>query len=504
MSIMNYPNPTELSISTMTVVSNIKDNKNLDDPIKLDLLSRIINICDDDDEVLKLKEGGITKVDYYTNLERNNININSMKFLKKNPFFNQVSLVFKYFDCRAVNVKLFNNGKLQMTGIQSENESEYISKNIINILKKSKLKIYTSINDLYSENKEPKINDYVLVYNNKSDKLSYYRWNYLNIIDNIELVLDLKLFDTNELKSEFIKLNGWVSDYNIIKFINVLNNQLKLLNNKYVNMSEKINEINKLNNNDNLSEKSKSLNVNHEIFKLTKILMYYKTTISHLSNVIKTLTKIQECDNQLISFITKKYREELTELIDMEDLSPFYEFNFIDDIENYKLQNIKIELINSDYTTNFMINNTKLNVIVKQKYKSFSSYEPNEYPGVKNKFFWNEKNIGNQGRCDCLPKCIERGKKSICIQITISVFQSGSVIITGAKSVQQIKDAYKYINDIFRENYEDIYCKQQLEPGKSQEKINNARKITRKKRLFYFKNEDLFENYKYVLPPTDQ
>ena len=210
--------------------------------------------------------------------------------------------------------------------------------------------------------------------------------------------------------------------------------------------------------------------------------MYYKTTISHLSNVIKTLTKSQECDNQLISFITKKYREELTELIDMEDLSPFYEFNFIDDIENYKLQNIKIELINSDYTTNFMINNTKLNVIVKQKYKSFSSYEPNEYPGVKNKFFWNEKNIGNQGRCDCLPKCIERGKKSICIQITISVFQ----IL------------------IFRENYEDIYCKQQLEPGKSQEKINNARKITRKKRLFYFKNEDLFENYKYVLPPTDQ
>ena len=494
-----YPNPTELSISTMTVVSNIKTNKNSDDHIKLDLLSRIINICDEDDPDLKTKDGGITKVDYYTNLERNKININTMKQLKKNPFFNQVSLVFKYFDCRSVNVKLFNNGKLQMTGIQSENESEYISKNIINILKKSKLKIYTSIDELYKENKEPKINDYVLVFNNKTDKLSYYRWNYLNIIENIESILDLKLFETNEMKSEFIKLNGWVSDYNITKFINILKSNLKLLNNKYILLTEKIDEINKLKNNNSILDKDKTLNVNHEIFKLSKIIMYYKNTIPHLTNVIKKLLKIQECDNELISFVTKKYREELNELIDMDELSAFYEFNFIDDIENYKLQNIKIELINSDYTTNFMINNTKLNIIVKQKYKAFSSYEPNEYPGVKNKFYWNEKNVGNQGRCNCIPKCIERGKKSICTQITISVFQSGSVIITGAKSIQQIKDAYNYINNIFKDNYDQICCKQQLESGNSQEKINNARKITRKKRLFYFKKEDLFENYKELM-----
>lgn len=497
MSILTYPEPSELSISTMTVVSNIKNTENLDEQIKLDLLSRIINIYDEDDDILKTKEGGITKVDYYTNLDRKNVNVNSMKHLKRNPFFNQVSLVFKYYDCRSVNVKLFNNGKLQMTGIQSENESEFISKNIINILKQSKLKIYTSINDLYNENKKPLINDYSLVYNNKTDKLSYYRWNYLNIIENIESVLDLKLFENNEVKSEFIKLNGWVSDNNITKFITILNNKLKSLNSKYISVSSNYNELEKQNNTNNSMEQSQTSNVNHEMFKLSKILSYYKITIPHISNIIKKITRTQECDNELISYIMKKYRHELNELIDMDDISSFYEFGFIDNIENYKLQNIKIELINSDYTTNFMINNTKLNIIVKQKYKAFSSYEPNEYPGVKNKFFWNEKNInGNQGKCDCIPKCIERGKKSICTQITISVFQSGSVIITGAKSIQQIKDAYKYINNIFKDNYKDIYCKQQLKAGDSQEKINNARKITRKKRLFYFKKEDLFENYK--------
>jgi TATA-box binding protein (TBP), component of TFIID and TFIIIB len=144
-----------------------------------------------------------------------------------------------------------------------------------------------------------------------------------------------------------------------------------------------------------------------------------------------------------------------------------------------------------------MINNTKLNHIVKNKYKAFSSYEPNDYPGVKNKFFWNANNKDNQGKCLCTPKCVERGKKSICVQITISVFQSGSVIITGAKSIQQIKDAYYYINTIFKDNYDYIHCKHQLNnKGKTQEVINNTRKIMRKKRLFYYKKEDLYPNFK--------
>ena len=532
-----FPIPSSLKISTMTVVSNIyspPDKIISSDEIKLDLLSRIIKIYDDNDDILNTKEGGITKVDYYTNLERNKINISSMKILKRNPFFNQVSLIFKYHGFRSVNVKLFNNAKLQMTGIQSESESKYVSKNIINILKKSKINIYTHTSHLTKEISNPKINDYVIVFNNKTDKLSYYRWNYLNIIDEIESILSLNdkqltkdkdkdkdrdredktklinsnmtesninnnnqfickinLFKNEEDKKIFMENNGWVSDYNISKLIQILINKLEFINEIYVKYCEKMKLINKL------KEDNKNFNINHEIFKLTNIITYFQNIIPYLTNIINKLKKVQECDIQILDYISKKYREDLNDLIEIETLSPFYEFNLIDNIDQYKLNNIKIELINSDFTTNFMINNTKLNHIVKNKYKAFSSYEPNDYPGVKNKFFWNANNKKNQGKCMCTPKCVERGKKSVCVQITISVFQSGSVIITGAKSIQQIKDAYYYINTIFKDNYDQIHCKQQLNSkGKTQEVINNTRKIMRKKRLFYFKKENLYPNYK--------
>ena len=531
-----FPIPSSLKISTMTVVSNIynpPDKIISSDEIKLDLLSRIIKIYDEDDEILSTKEGGITKVDYYTNLERNKINIASMKHIKRNPFFNQVSLIFKYYGFRSVNVKLFNNAKLQMTGIQSESESKYVSKNIINILKKAKINIYTHTSHLIKENPNPKINDYVIVFNNKTDKLSYYRWNYLNIIDEIENTLSLNdkllnknkdkdnqdnnslslnnsdnsdntntnnnnlftckltLFNNEQDKKSFMENNGWVSDYNISKLIQILINKLDYLKEIYIKYSDKMKIISKL------KEENKNFNINHEIFKLSNIITYLRNIIPYLTNIINKLNKVQECDNQILDYINKKYREDLNDLLEIETLSPVYEFNLIDNIDQYKLNNIKIELINSDFTTNFMINNTKLNHIVKNKYKAFSSYEPNDYPGVKNKFFWNANNKKNQGKCMCTPKCVERGKKSICVQITISVFQSGSVIITGAKSIQQIKDAYYYINTIFKDNYDQIHCKQQLNSkGKSQEVINNTRKIMRKKRLFYFKKEDLYPNYK--------
>ena len=90
---------------------------------------------------------------------------------------------------------------------------------------------------------------------------------------------------------------------------------------------------------------------------------------------------------------------------------------------------------------------------------------------------------------------IKKGKKTPCNQITISVFQSGSVIITGAKSIEQIRDGYEYINTIFSQNFDDIKGLMTEEDRcKKQEKLNNDRKIMRKKRLFYFKKSDLFDN----------
>ena len=40
------------------------------------------------------------------------------------------------------------------------------------------------------------------------------------------------------------------------------------------------------------------------------------------------------------------------------------------------------------------------------------------------------------------------------VKITIAAFQSGSVIITGAREILHIEKAQAFINRVFRENYE--------------------------------------------------
>ncbi len=510
-----YEEPSEVKISTMTFVSNInsdneeqsiKDYKKTE--ISLDILCRFINRYPENDEILTTCDGGITSIDYYTNFPTSIIYANLIKH-KNNPFFNQMSVILETFGFKKANVKIFNNAKLQMTGVLSENEGINVSKKIINILKTSKIKIYTNISYLDSiEDKSQKINntnDYALVYNSKTDKMFYYRWNYLNIIDEIEKHIKVPLFNNKKEDEEYKKKKGWTSDNVITKFIDLLQSRLILLNKikdkinkEYTELSGNKDNIkmNAMNTNSNIDEEEAKINT--ILFELNSNKSIITENIIDLSNIYNKLKLIRETDILVLNIIKKKYNEDLQQLSEMDNINEYYEYNIIDNIDTFKLINTKIELINSDFSTNFLINNTKLYKIVKNKYKAFSSYEPNDYPGVKNKFFWNVENVKQNrphGKCYCEPNCIKRGKKSLCTQITISVFQSGSVIITGAKSIQQVKDAYKYINGIFKDNFDDIKGKiTEEDKTKNQEKINNNRKIMRKKRLFYFKIDDVYSN----------
>jgi len=509
-----YQEPSEVKISTMTLVSNIKsDNEeqsieedNIKTDISLDILCRFINRYSENDEILTTSDGGITSIDYYTNFSTSITYENLIKH-KNNPFFNQMSVILETFGFKKANVKIFNNAKLQMTGVLSENEGENVSKKIINILKTSKIKIYTNTSFLDSmEDKSQKLNktnDYALVYNHKTDKMFYYRWNYLDIIGEIEKHIKVPLFNKKKEEEEFKKKLGWISDTVIMKFIYLLQSRLTLLNQikdkinkEYTELSEKKDNIkmNAMNTNCNIDEEEAKINT--MLFELNSNKSIITENIIDLSNIYNKIKLIRETDILVLKMIKKKYNEDLQQLSEMDNINECYEYNIVDNIDTFKLNNTKIELINSDFSTNFLINNTKLYKIVKNKYKAFSSYEPNDYPGVKNKFFWNVENVEQnrpQGKCQCEPKCIKRGKKSLCTQITISVFQSGSVIITGAKSIQQVRDAYTYINKIFKDNFDDIKGKiTEEDKAKNQEKINNNRKIMRKKRLFYFKVEDVY------------
>ena len=113
-------------------------------------------------------------------------------------------------------------------------------------------------------------------------------------------------------------------------------------------------------------------------------------------------------------------------------------------------------LTNSDFYAGFEIKHILHEYLI-DKYQIFSSYEPCIYPeltvnfiGIKN--IW----INHKGKCYCTKLCNGKGDgdgNGNCKKITISTFQSGSVIITGARSMEQINDAYNFINRVFEENY---------------------------------------------------
>ena len=121
----------------------------------------------------------------------------------------------------------------------------------------------------------------------------------------------------------------------------------------------------------------------------------------------------------------------------------------------------------------------------------YNSYEPDEYPGVLTKYYYNTNNI-NQGICNCTPHCSTKEKHSVCTKITISVFRPGSIIITGARNILQLISTYNIVLTILKENLEYIKGIEYEDDNKQISILNNEfRKISKKPRLFFIKKTNI-------------
>lgn len=133
----------------------------------------------------------------------------------------------------------------------------------------------------------------------------------------------------------------------------------------------------------------------------------------------------------------------------------------VENKDKLNLVSYKTVLINSDYFCGTELKRENLNQILQDRYELSVNYESENYPGVKLEYFWNKLylNTENEGKCVCEKKCIGKGSGNgigECKKITISSFQSGKVIVTGGRSLEQLNDAYKFINNIFKESYDFI------------------------------------------------
>ena len=119
--------------------------------------------------------------------------------------------------------------------------------------------------------------------------------------------------------------------------------------------------------------------------------------------------------------------------------------------EEASIQRFSVQLINTDYALNQFINQDVLHKILINEYNLFSMLEKTIYQGVNTKFFYNARNPGN-GICQCKTFCKGQGTgegEGECKRITMSIFRTGRIIITGARQLKQIESAYDFLNQVF-------------------------------------------------------
>lgn len=133
------------------------------------------------------------------------------------------------------------------------------------------------------------------------------------------------------------------------------------------------------------------------------------------------------------------------------------------------IQKEQIQLVNTDFSIGAKIRRDVLHKILTETYRLNSSYESAIYQGVKTKYFYNaERPEGSPpGICPCAKLCKGTGdgtKIGQCKKITISPFQTGQVIITGARTMEQINEGYAFIKEVFTTHADSILRKNYVLP----------------------------------------
>jgi len=162
---------------------------------------------------------------------------------------------------------------------------------------------------------------------------------------------------------------------------------------------------------------------------------------------------------QMTGIKNEKQGLETTKLLieEFKSISEDHKISIFDSDEIKLDGEIETVLINSDFDIHFTIDREVLHrLVVELGY--YSSYEPCTYPGVNIKYYHNPT-YNNFGICECDKPCNGKGKDNTCKKITIAVFKSGKIIITGGRNKENVKVAYNFITDILNENKEQVKLK---------------------------------------------
>ena len=194
---------------------------------------------------------------------------------------------------------------------------------------------------------------------------------------------------------------------------------------------------------DILSQRSKKKSAFYNCFVLI-LRIYYESKFRDIHVKIFNTGKME---------IPGMQSDELFNLVQKELISilqPYYK-----DSINFIESKCETVLINSNFYTGYNINRDKLFNILKYNYKINASYDPCSYPGIQCKY-----------------------NKSL----SFMIFRTGSVLIVGKSTDDELYKVYNLLKNILIENYE-LICENSDEP--SVEHSVNQKQIKIKKKIIY-------------------
>lgn len=367
-----------------------------------------------DDEIIGIKynygENSILKGKYSTAIYKKSKAKDSTK-INKTLFYNQVSMIVRNQE-NNVNVKLFANGSVHMTGIKSESESTIIMSIVF-----KKLKIFQTKTDkvlltmdsngvfldnnnmVYSMSEPRRIIGYKMnhdVYNIQKKNYKIDRLTKLFVSQKIEAKRTRQIIDFSGVEIGYSKIELMK---NKTKFYN--KNSNIYFDNDLVESSERPTYLIYYDGKDNSSV-------------IGKLVYYIQFDIEN---------DIKRDDKRVIEYTYS--------------CNPFDQDLSLSDIN--KDLNININCINIYFKLNFQLNRQRLfSRLLSDNY--ICEYKPEKYSGVK--FIYKQCiNTDNGGVCSCSIKCT-------CNNITFLVFQTGNVIVTGLKHMEDIQKILKKFEDI--------------------------------------------------------
>jgi TATA-box binding protein (TBP) (component of TFIID and TFIIIB) len=132
----------------------------------------------------------------------------------------------------------------------------------------------------------------------------------------------------------------------------------------------------------------------------------------------------------------------------------------VENIADVVAKDFMIRMINCDFGFPYKIRRKNLHQIIISEYENVCSFQPLTYPGVKLQYFWNQDaSCAKQGICHCKKECFGKGKgngEGECKKVTIAIFDSGKILITGANSFDQVNAAYRYICDLVQRHKSEV------------------------------------------------